>query len=558
MRAKTGDGPSSEIGQSLALSRGLLRLRVFTLSELSAHAGVDQKEALRFLRERGDWVQRIDDDRWKVVREAISAIQASIPEESPNATSGDTMIRAASAAPSSGRESASEAQRQDDSDFDPYVLAARLVNEAESQLQEDAIQSGPAVVDDADGILSDRGQGRIRNLAAAGTYLKSCEATYWSQVRWQVRVQDEQLASIRSLRQRIDNMSNPSPMPEDDAGGMLREVLQDWSRPLSVALSSTEARAPAVLQTLSDEEVSHWVTSDLGLSSPWYQASARAAILRQGEAARWQRIRGGVISNCLDVLRLACSAPALASISALAVTLEASEMALPVLGAFLLAQSQGASVNTAELSSRDRRIVLTALCRLAQAPAHQARVHSPAAYACELLLANGADPADYELLAPGAILGDLTAGLPWLGRVMNLPCEASRVFDRNIAKALFLAAREPKLRSSLAVDLTSEDGLALVRRLHHSGGIRYFDSADGHQMIPSPEVAQSLQEVLRSSDNEMDVIALNDLSEVHLEESIYMSVILSNEINQRAKSGEGLGSFSKGLRARSAPAALVI
>ena len=532
MRMDTHDSPSMEDDHRGDLLWGLVVLRSFTVPELCAYARVDVSVAMRFLLACAAWVDPPASDhgsqRWRVRQEALAGLREAAAA-APAAGPGDAMTPASVEPPSAPTGEDRDVPRQEpDVDVDDcFVLAYKLAHEASSD---------------------------EHRLGAASMYLARCESTLWSRQQWRVQRQRHELAQVRALRERIRALSGNEPAPTDVEDGQLRAALQDWSEPLPPLLLALEFRVPTVLQALSDGDLAHWVTGDLGLASPWYQAAGRAVALAHAQADRWPEVQKRVISHCVAVLSLASCAAALPSIGMIASTFEAGGLSLPLLGGLLLADAGRGPVidDVPALSAADRRIVYMALCRLSLAGAQPTRVHGDAAAACELLMLR--DPSDcFDLLAPGAMLRDMVDRRPWLDRALHPRTPASEIFDRNVALAIFVAAREPVARDALSTELATPDGLSLTHRLQARGAIRMGDDAHSQLLLPSESISAFLASCAPAADFEFDSLRLRLRLVEDSDENISMCMQLAKESWQRGMSSSRGGLFSQGVRTGELP-----
>jgi hypothetical protein len=564
-----------------------LVLRHFTVVELSAYAGIDVQAVLDFLSDSVDLVDRPlghSSDQWRVRREAIARLRESTFEWEEAVTSvpaGDAPQLPA--IPGVGN-------RVDDPDGDAedwLALARGVVEDIEADIAAHVGHDPLTPKDAQKHALVDhtKSASQTRGLGAASMYLARCESTLWICQCRHTRQQSLHLTQVRKLRARIGALG------ADEASASARTVeatvqqsLQDWSESLPHVLFALEVRVPTILQTLREGDLACWVAGDLGISSPWFQAAARAIALREADRPRWPEVYAHLVAHCSQVLCLPSCGPALSSIGALAATLEAGELALPLLSALLMLDSASAAGSEA-LPTDDRRVVYMALCRLAQAPTPQSRVRRDVAFACELLLSQSDGGKEFELLAPAALLRDMLDGYPWLDRALHPSAIASVTFDRNLVRAIFLAARDPEARASLSAALVTPAGLSLVNRLHDRGVAHRTDDANSHLLIPCDSIYQSMVNSRHAGDLMLDMLRLprlhhprdsestaigrpastdeRDVLRLPLpipqdsEEFIQMSVVRSQEVWEEAKSGSSMGAFSEGVRTRSVPGYLL-
>lgn len=562
MRRGPDDASSLADGHLSALVRGLLVLRHFSVAELSAYSGVEPQAVQRFLAGSDELVDRLagpTSDRWQVRREVIARLRASASVAAPVAgreavmptPPGDTPRPAA-------RGDRPDVDDPDGDTEDWFALALRLVDDIEEERAASVAEASSATREGPEHGLPDQPKmaSRTRGLGAASMYLARCESTFWTRQHWHGQRQVAELARVRDLRRRIIAMNgDTAPSPADDVQPDVLRALQEWSEPLPRVIGALDVRVPSVLQTLNESDLAHWVTGDLGISSPWYQAAARAIALREVERHRWPDVLACLVAHCVQVLSLSACGPALASIAALAATLEVGDLALPLLSAVLLSDTPTTTWRSMPqaVSREDRRIVHMALGRLSQAPTLPSRMRCDVSFACELLLFRSGFDADAELLAPGAFLRSMVDGLPWLERAQSLSNGASATFDRNLVRAMFLAAREPAARAALSAALVTPVGLALVDRLHEGGAARRVDSADSHLLIPCEGVARSLVDYRQSGDFDGVVLSLLLPVPQSSDESIEMCVKLSQEGWSKAARGQPLGAFGEGLKRRAIP-----
>lgn len=556
MRSAGDEPPDHSDGRRGALLQGVLALRVFTVHELAAYAGADGDVVLSFLADCGKWMEAPPSEpslgQWRVRPAFLTFVHQAASAIPPSDARNDKVT---TVSPGSQRPVDISPCVDVDSDVEGWFeLAQRIIVDAEDDLRAAngdgvAAQTKPAQEDDVRS-----GAKRSPRLGAASMYLARCESLVWvRQHRYRVH-QERWVVELRALRARLQILSAADASSSLESSSSLQETVQDWSEPISEAFARAAVRIPAVLDTLSEDDVAHWIAGDLGLSSPWYAAASRAASLDAVANQRWPKTRARLIAHCSEVLRLPSSAMAFASIGALAAVTQADELSLPLLAGLLATEPLSGSMQSSAcaISMEDRRIVYMALSRLAQMPVTAPRLHSDAALACELLASISTSEAHYELVGPGALLRNMVEGLPWLDRALTPTGPVSATFDRNLVKAIFLAARNPKARSILSITLATPDGLELVARFSDGGVARCIDNAVSHLLIPSSAITASLMLSMLPQERDLQVLEMPLPVAEDSEASIAMCVDRSLEGWRQARGGGQLGTFSEGLKRKQA------
>lgn len=556
-----------ERGISTTLLRGLLVLRHFDANEIAAYADIDLQTALSFLSAHVDWLEAPTassaSGRWKLRAEFVSVVRGLA-----NASTAVQEDRVLTAVPANRAGQASVLTEPlpiawDSETEEYYDLAMAMVQETEADPPFDgARRSRDSGAEDCPEDCPEDTVAAVRirtsKIEAASMYLARCEATLWPLQARRLVLDEYQVARLRNLRGRIENLRLASSAVGELAADVgIQHALQDWSESLPRSLSKLNILLPDVLRTFTAEDLANWIAGDLGLSTPWHQAAARATELKRLYPLTWPDVEPRLVAHCMEVLRLPSCSTALASISMLAATLEARELTRPLVAALLRLNAPNVGSTDASFgrAAQDCAIVQMALSRLCQAPRLASKVHLEAALACELLLA-GASDKDYEHLAPAVMLRAMVQELPWVDRAVEAGRHRSAIFYRNLVKAIFIAARSGATRTSLSHALASRSGQALVAILFDKQAAHRHDSVTAHLMVPCGIVQRSLEEDPSPDQIELDQLQLELQLESGSKESIDFIVAQGLDNFGRAMAGELGGHFSKGLSARGMTPAL--